>query len=471
MNQEELIQNSWRWFPHTFAQKASKGKWKPYRHLKYLSEQMYPELLAGNARIIVTMPPRHGKSEFISHWLPVWFLDLFPWKRVGLAAYSASFAKKWGKKVKGEFQNNPLVQNSVDAQTKAGDYFQINANDPKRDDGLMMTAGIDGPFTGEGFELIIIDDPIKNLKEANSAVQRQNVKDWYRAVAETRMEPGCSVVILMTRWHEDDLVGWLLNQDDEEEGDPELADDWKVINLPALAEEDDPLGREEGEALCPERYTKKSLEGKMRRVGPRVADSLYQQRPTAAKGDVWKRAWWQYWTKMPTDFDEVIQSWDMSFGSKKKTASWVVGQIWGRIKNDYYLLVQVRDRWSFEESKAEVLDLTAEWPQAYVKLIENKANGPAIENSLTNTITGINLVEPQGGKAARAIACQGAISSGHVYLPDPSRYAWVEGFINEAAAFREDEGHKEDDQVDAASQAIIYFEDVTNSALLKLLNR
>ncbi len=471
MNQEELIKDSWRWFPHTFAQKASKGKWKPFKHLKFLSKEIYPLLLAGDARIIVTMPPRHGKSEFISHWIPAWFLDLFPWKRVGLASYSASFAKKWGKKVKAEFQSNALLRNKVNPETKAGDYFEILVDDPKRDNGLMMTAGVEGPFTGEGFELIIIDDPVKNLKEANSAVQRQTIKDWYRAVVETRTEPGCSIVILMTRWHEDDLVGWLLNLKNDEDSEPELLDDWTLINLPALAEENDLLGRKEGEALCPERYTAETLIKKMANAGPRVADSLYQQRPTAAKGDIWKRAWWQFWAQMPGNFEEIIQSWDMRFGDKRTSGSWVVGQVWGRIKNKYYLLDQVRGRWGFEESKSAVLDLTAVWPQAYTVLIENKANGPAIQNSLKNDIPGIQLIEPQGGKAARAIACQGAIKEGRVYLPNENRYVWVKGFIDESASFREDGGHKEDDQVDTASQAIIYFEDVTNSPLLKLLNR
>ena len=465
------LEESWRWFPHTFAQRASNGKWKPYPHLVHLSKRVYPGIVQGGGRYIITMPPRHGKSEFISHWLPTWFLDLFPHGRIGLASYAATFAKKWGKKVKHEFDTNPYVINSLSPTTKAGDKFEILVNNKKLDNGMMMTAGVDGPFTGEGFDLIIVDDPYKNFKEANSETTRQNVRDWWTSVAETRLEPGASVIILHTRWHEEDLIGWLLGMEHSEDVDPALIEEWELINLPAIAEEEDEIGRKPGEALCPPRYTVTDLAKKEINVGPKVWDALYQQNPTAASGDVWKKEWWKYWDKLPTSFDEMIQSWDLRFGDKKNAGSWVVGQVWGRKGRDYYLLDQVRDRWSFTESVTAFRDLSSKWPMVYKKLVENKANGAALSDSLKNEIMGIDLVDPMGGKFARAIACQGALSSGRVYIPPASRYPWVKGFIKEASAFSENGSHKEDDQVDSASQAMIFFEGVQNSALLKLINQ
>lgn len=408
-------------------------------------------------------------SEFISHWLPTWYLDTFPQRRIGLGAYSASFAKKWGRKVKREFETNPLLRHRVNPLANAANYFEIECG-RGNDNGLMMTAGVDGPFTGEGFHLIIIDDPIKNWKEAASETRRQTVKDWFQAVVETRLEPNATVIILMTRWHEDDLVGWLLAAEEEadETGAQKNADPWELINLPALAEENDLLGREPGEALCPERYTAPALEERRRRIGERFWNALFQQKPTSATGEVWKRAWWKFWEEKPA-FDQVIQSWDLRFGDNKNAGSYVVGQVWGCKGADYYLIYQVRGRWSFEESKAEVIRVTTMFPQAKIKLVENKANGPALESNLKTAMTGIRLVDPGGSKFARASACEGAISSGHVHLPPPERYEWVTGFIEEASAFSAAGAHKHDDQVDAAAQAILYFEDRTNSALLKLL--
>jgi len=460
INYDARLTECWRWFPHTFAQKASRGKWLPYDFIVYISKFIYPKLLAGNARIIVTIPPRHGKSEFISHWLPTWYLDLFPYKRIGLASYSASFAKKWGKKVKEEFTHNEFINNKLLEDTRAGNFFKIKCNLSNHDHGSMMTTGVDGPFTGEGFDCIIIDDPIKNWKEASSEIRRQSLKDWFSTVAETRLEPNASIIILLTRWHEDDLAGYLLEKHHDE---------WDLINMPALAEQNDVLGRIEGQALCPQRYTREQLIKRKVRIGSRFFNALFQQRPSSAEGDVWKRQWWRYYDYLPEKFNEIIQSWDLRLGDKKNAGSFVVGQVWGKINNDYYLLDQVRDRWSFEESKKEVIKLKAKWPKCNRILIENKANGPAMENSLKSTISGILLIEPEGGKFVRAAACEGVIQSGHVYLP---KYAyWLDDFLDETASFNAAGSHKNDDQVDAASQAINYFEKASNSYLLKLIKK
>lgn len=470
------FEEAWRLFPHTYANVASKGRWKPYRHLTHLSAKMYPGLVRGGGRYIVTMPPRHGKSEFISHWLPTWFLDAWPDRRVGLASYSAQFSKKWGRKVRKEFETNPFVKNKLNADASASNYFEVE-NGAGEENGFMMTAGVEGPFTGEGFNLIIVDDPIKNFRDAASDTKRQTVKDWWQAVAETRLEPHCTVIILMTRWHEDDLVGWLLECMKAEEDDdvpPELKDDWEIINLPAVAEEDDPLGREPGEALCPERYNEIALKKRERRIGARFWNALFQQRPSAAEGEILKREYWQYYDTLPKDLDEIIHSWDLRFKDnkekKKDKGDYVVGQIWGRKGAHYYLIDQVRDKWGYKDSKTQLIMLAQAYPKAYLKLIENKANGPALESDLKNSMTGIRLVEPGGSKFARVSACEVPISTGHVHIPRPERYRWVPDFIEECAAFSENDTHKHDDQVDAMTQAILYFEDKTNSALLKLIN-
>ena len=439
---------AWKFTPHTLAQVLSNGAWKPYQHLIYTSRLLTKAIAKRNAKILVAMPPRHGKSELISHWFPVWYFEMFPERKIILCSYEASFAETWGRKVRDEIETNRenlRVRIKVDAR-RANDFVTTK-------DGGMKTAGVDGPISGRGGDLLIIDDPVKNWKEAMSEPQRETLKSWYDSTFRTRGEPDKSQLILMTRWHEDDLGGYLKNEHGFEE-----------VVLPALAEENDPLGRKEGEPLCPERYDTKAL-NEIKDGSTRVWNALFQQRPSSAEGDIWKRAFWKFYTEVPKNLQEIIQSWDMRF-KEGQTGDWVVGQVWGRSGIDLYLLAQYRGKWSFTQSIAMVARATVQFPLARKKLIENKANGPAIEDQLRKEITGIKLVEPSGGKIARATAAEPALESGHVHLPDPRQFPWVKEFIEEAAAFPKG---KHDDQVDAASQAIIFLDRRSNAALMKLI--
>lgn len=455
---EELTQELWRLYPETFAMELSNNKWKLYRHIEHVADQIRPGLINGGGRYIVTMPPRHGKSEFISNWLPAWYLDAFPEHRVILASYSAKFASKWGRKVRTTLESNRQVLCTVRMDSRKAERFDL------WEGGGMITAGVGGPITGEGAHLLIIDDPVKNWKEAQSESTRESIIDWFNSTAYTRLEPNATVILLMTRWHEDDLAGYLI---DEHE------DSWVVINLPALAENEDALGRSDGEALCPERYKTEDLNKIKEAVGTRVWNGLYQQRPVPDDGDHWKRSDWRFYEKAPEKFDELIQSWDLTFKEKRQSKTgkvdYVVGQVWGRVGRNLYLLDQVRGQWGFTKSIEMIIALTLKWPLARRKLIEDKANGPAVEDQLKDSITGMRLVNPEGGKVSRVTACEPTIQSGHVHLPHPKLASWIEGFIDEAASFGP--GAKHDDQVDAASQAIIFLDKNGNSFLQKIINK
>jgi predicted phage terminase large subunit-like protein len=452
---ETAAADIWRFYPHTYAIKASGRRWKAYPHIRHLCDRLMPGLVAGGGRYIVTMPPRHGKSEFISNWLPTWYLDCFPDRKVILTSYAAKFAAKWGRKVRTNLESFDHATVKVRQDSRAADRFDTTAG------GQMITAGVGGPITGEGAHLAVIDDPVKNWVEAMSETRRQTVKDWFDSTLYTRLEPKATIILLMTRWHEDDLAGYLLNEHE---------DDWELINLPAIAEDKDSLGRRPGEALCPDRYDAPTLEKIMRAVGSRVADALYQQRPVAAEGESWKRSYWRFWKQLPEKFDEMIQSWDLTFKDKAQSKSgdvdYVVGQVWGRLGANLYLVDQVRGQWGFNKTKDEILKLTIKYPHARRKMIEDKANGAAVQDNLRNTISGIVMVEPKGGKLARATAAEPAIESGNVYLPDQTTNPWVKDFINEAAAFPKG---KHDDQVDAASQAILTLDNSSRSVLYKLI--
>jgi len=449
--------DSWKYLPETMAHILSRGKWKQFAHIVHASDIIVPALLKGDAKIIVTMPPRHGKSEFISHWLPVWFLSTFPDKKIILASYESSFAETWGEKVRDHIEENRKILGiDIKYDSRAAKDFRI-----KDKEGGMKTAGVGGPITGRGADLFIIDDPVKNWEDAMSERIREKHKRWWDAVADTRLEPGGSTIVLMTRWHEDDLGGYLINECGFTE-----------IRLPALAEEGDPLGRKVGEALCPERYNAEKFKA-IKAAKPRIFDSLYQQNPTAPEGEIFKFDKWRYYDEAPPlrEFVLMIQSWDMAF-KDLKSSDFVVGSVWGwRHRTvDFYLLDLVRRQMGLSETIREFLNLSGRWPKARKKLIEDAANGPAVEDALKKKVSGITLVPPRGSKLARALSIEPVQTSGHLWLPNPNTHppdiaAMVKCYVAEMGAFNKG---KYDDQVDSTSQAIDFLDRRANSSLYQL---
>lgn len=288
---------------------------------------------------------------------------------------------------------------------------------------------------------LIIDDPIKNNEEAQSQTMRDKVWDEWETTLSTRLHKGASVIVVMTRWHEDDFVGRLLERSPY---------NWERIRMPAIAEDDnDLLGREVGTSLAPELgYDEEWAEIKKKEVGSKTWASLYQQRPSASEGNIFNRNWWRYYESLPRFFDEQIISWDLTFKDNNDN-DYVVGQVWGRKGADYYLIDQVRDKMDFPTTVTAVRNLSNKYPRVSAKLIEDKANGPAVIATLKREVNGIIPVNPQGSKVARAQAVTPFIESGNVFLPKHKEFSY--DLIEEAAAFP---NGKHDDQVDSASQAL-----------------
>lgn len=429
------LSNIWRDFPHLLAAKLSKFKWYPYNHLRFISLKVLESIGTGNGRLIVSAPPRHGKSEFISHWLPVWFLERFPEKNVILTSYEADVAAQWGRKVRNEFESQPELTTKLAEDSTAANRFNT------RGGGGMVTAGAGGPITGKGGQLIIIDDPIKNFQDAESPLKRRALREWFDWVLYTRAEPGATIILLMTRWNEDDLSGYLLKQH---------TDKWTEIRLPAIAEENDLLSRKIGQPLCEERYDTRQLEQIKNAIGSRAWLSLYQQRPTAQEGGLVKRNWIKFWKELPSRKEMKIQSWDMTF-KETQEGSYVVGQYWIRSGADKYLVDQVRARMDFSATLSAFRTFNAKHPECSKRLVEDKANGPAIISALRKEIAGIVPVETDGSKYARFESISPQFESGNIYLPDPSIAPWVNDYIEELVSFP---NAQNDDQVDATSQAV-----------------
>jgi predicted phage terminase large subunit-like protein len=252
-------------------------------------------------------------------------------------------------------------------------------------------------------------------------------------------------VLVMTRWHSQDLAGLLTAEMTEGTGEQ-----WEVISLPAEAEENDALGREVGAWLWPDRFSPEEYAATKSAVGSRAWAALYQQRPSPEEGGLIKRQWFQYYTVVPAHFDTILQSWDCTF-KDLKSSDYVVGQVWGQVGADKYLLDQVRDKMDLPKTLMAVRRMSVKWPQARLKLIEDKANGPAVIQMLKKEISGLVAVNPEGGKVARVNAICPDIESGNVWLPHKSIAHWIELFVEECAVFP---NGANDDQVDAMSQGL-----------------
>lgn len=310
-------------------------------------------------------------------------------------------------------------------------------------------------FFAEGIlvhNCLICDDTIKDFKEADSPTVRGALWEWYSSTASTRVSPGGGILIIQTRWHPDDLVGRLLYEQKNTEG----ADKWDLVEYRALAEQDE-KHRKQGESILPVRWAKEAFEKVRAKIIPRWWDALYQQRPINAGGVLFKEACFKryYAAPAPTEFDMVVQSWDLRFGkSQAKSSSFVCGWVIGRKEGRFYILDEARGRWSYAESKLEVIKMAEKWPIAITKIVENKANGPALESDLEDQIPGILLYNPRGDKFQRAEFVLPLVLAGNVFIPEDAAQPWAKEALAELCAFPQG---ADDDRVDCLSMGLSYM--------------
>jgi predicted phage terminase large subunit-like protein len=280
----------------------------------------------------------------------------------------------------------------------------------------------------------------------------------------TRLSPGGGVLVIGTRWHTQDLTGMLLT---EAKNNP-LADQWQVVDYKAIAEVDEPPHRKAGDILLPGRFTKEQLEKVKASMSPRWWEALYQQRPTTVGGNFFKEdKFKRYITRPPNDeFDSIIQVWDLRFGKSKDSGSFVCGWVMARKGGQFYILDEERGRWSYAESRVAVRRMTEQWPQALAKLIENKANGPAIESDLEGEIPGIILYDPRGDKIQRAERILPLVLAGNVFFPDDSIAGWVRDAMTELSSFPRGAN---DDRVDCLSMGLAYLHEQTSEVLTVMM--
>jgi phage terminase large subunit-like protein len=346
-------------------------------------------------RLMVFEPPRHGKSELASRLFPAYYQWLHKYRSIGLTSHADTLAFGLSRKAR-------------DYYRETGRIVKEEASSPRewhtQDDGIMWAVGRGGSITGKGADLLIIDDPIKGIKEANSDKIRNDLIDWYDSDFYTRLEPNGAIILIQTRWHEDDLAGKLLDREDFE---PEH---WHVVNFEALKESIpiefpetctvEPDNRQTGEALCPERFTKERLE-KIRNKNQRIFLSLYQQRPTSPEGNLWKRGWFPESnvfniSDCPKIIDDGID-WDTAYTEDEQNAASAFVRAGWCEKNQAIYVTDLDFRWlEFPELIKWMKSLRAP------HYIEKKASGKSAKQTLTRLGIKAKEVEVSGGdKIAR----------------------------------------------------------------------
>jgi len=439
--------------PSDFAIKYSKGRWVSAPHLEEISKRLVTTASSGG-RLMVSMPPRHGKSLLIDIWFPLYLLSWNPQCQIILCSYEADFAAEWGMQVRDKVRELGEVLNlQLDERIASRDNWKLTTG------GGMRTAGAGGPITGKGANVLIIDDPVKNEEEASSKIMRDKMYNWWQTTALTRIEPNGCCILVGTRWHQDDLLGRLEAESDSGEG---LS--WDILKLPAEAEKIDALNREPGEWLWPARFTPQKYEEMKKGMSPFAWSALYQQRPTPESGGGIDRRWWKYYTPddLPDSFDQVIQSWDLAL-TDKQSSDFNVGQVWGRRGADFYLLAQFRERCDIIRVIHQIKTFQKRYPKAVAKLVEESASGPALIQSLRHSVPGLIPIPAKSlGKGTirkevllKAVAP--AIEAGGAYLPrnfDGTFPFWVKEYIEEFAQFPKGVN---DDQVDCTTQALNYM--------------
>lgn len=440
----------------SYVEYVNRGMWKRGKAVEYVCGkiQEFVERKTGNAYdiLVISMPPQHGKSMSITEALPSWYLGRNPTHRVIEISYSEDFALLFGRRNRQKIKEFGKAIWGIElADTpNSNTEFELSNNI-----GGMISRGIMSGVTGRPCDLMIIDDPVKNQKEADSQTYRSTLKTEWNSSFKSRFAAGAKIILIQTRWHEDDLAGYVIKSEKHVE----------VVNLPCEAEDNDQLGRSKGDALAPEigkdkGWLESFKQGYITAEGQRTWLALYQGRPTAQEGNTFKRSWWNMYTKEELPECPVnVLSVDATF-KDKETSDYVAIQVWGKWNNRYYLKYRLKEKLNFPSTILAIKRIVQKFPNITFKLIEDKANGSAIISVLRQQIDGIVAINPEGGKVARANAVSYLAEAGNVYLPkdDPT----IEDYIDELGKFPNAEN---DDEVDATTQALNKLKELDATAV------
>lgn len=440
--------------PETFrayVDRVTRGRFQWYPHCERLADVLQDVADGKRSRVMVYMPPRHGKSELVSRLFSAYYMTRHPDRWVGLSSYAAELAYTLSRAAR---ENYATGGGTVHGAAGAVKHWEA------RGGGGLWAAGVGGPITGKGFHLGIIDDPLKNAEEAASEVIREKQKEWYRSTFYTRAEPDAAIIVVQTRWHEDDLSGWLLS---EEEGD-DAPEGWHIVHFEAIKDAEPPVypasctvepdPRKPGEALCAPRYPLERLRKIEQRVGAYFWAALYQGRPRPKEGGFFKWDWFRYLDARPA-VAERVRYWDTA--GTEGGGDYTVGTLIARTPEGEYVIEDVvRGQWSPARRDQEIL-ATAQRDAAMFGnygvtiWLEHEAGigGAERTQAIIKALAGyrVHAERVTGSKESRAEPLASQAEAGNVKL---IRAPWNRDFLNELCDFPHG---KHDDQVDAASGA------------------
>lgn len=412
-------------------------------------------------RLILTVPPRHGKSTIVSQFLPAWFLGNNPALEVMVTSYSASLAMGFSRKIRGllrdpDFQAIfPEAILSPDSQS--AEHWNTTVG------GGLLAAGVGGSLTGFGSHVLIIDDPVKNRSEAESATTREAIMDWYSSTAYTRLAPGGGVLQIMTRWHHEDLAGQLIQKMEDDDGDS-----WEVVNYPAISTQNERF-RKEGQALHPDRYDEEALARIKRAVGPRDWIALYQQTPTSPDGEYFKKDMIKRFVDLPAETLKIYTLWDLAV-SQKQENDFSVGIVVGVASDSrIYVLEMVRGKWNSMELVEEILNLYVRFKPEIVGIEKGQIEisiGPFLRQRIKERELYSMFVKPMPhgnrDKMSRARSIQGRMQQGMVLFPRDAN--WFPIVLDELIKFP---SAKHDDTVDALAYVGLLLDEMISPTVFK----
>jgi predicted phage terminase large subunit-like protein len=430
--------------------------------------QFLEDVVAGKSpRLMITMPPRHGKSMLASQYFPAWALGNYPHLEFINTSYAQSLQMDFSRKIQ-ELVKTPDFQLlfgslGVTKKNEAVERWSLYDFDKdKRTGGGVLAAGVGGPITGRGAHVFLIDDPVKNREEAESQVIRETAKSWYSSTAYTRLAPGAGILVIQTRWHDDDLSGWLLEAMREaekemiesEDGEwPEDADRWRCVDFPAIATSDEKY-RLKGDPLHPDRYDLKALRKIKRTLAPRDWAALYQQNPQVEEGAYFQKKHIRYYKGVVDEASlDIFCAGDLAI-SKKDQADWSVFIVAGLAEDgQIYMLEEYRGRWGSNDIINKIFEIHKRYKPKYFGLEKGQISLTLDDFFLYRQAEEGNydlhieeLPPGKQDKELRARSIQGLMEHGKVLWPEGA--LWVDDFINELLRFPT--GVK-DDRVDAVA--------------------
>jgi len=439
--------------PLTLAVTTTQELPEPYlyaAHLNYISERLVRlHQRQGKKRLLITAPPRHGKSELASHWFPTYALAHDPTTKIIMTSYELEQAVKSGRAVRRSvLENYQFIGARLIEDSRAAHRWETLHG------GGMISAGVRGPITGKGAHIAICDDPIKNAEEANSSTIRDAVWDWWTTTFLSRLEPNRHgedpiVILILTRWHEDDLAGRVMAQ-------PDFASIWDHIHLPAIAEMDDQLGRRPDEALW-DRFDRVFLESKRAEMGSRAFQALYQGNPQPPGGIAIQRSWWRYYDAppKPEEFDQLLISVDPTFKGNSDS-DYVAMGVLGRLGSQFYLMDVTRKQMNGPDTIKAITGSTGydkRWANLWL-CIEDTASGSMIcdilERDRGRVIRGKHKSRQKETRLSWQVNGAAAlIERGCVWIQKDA--GWAKQLVDEGAAFPHG---KHDDMLDMLVQGL-----------------